>query len=359
MSPALPEPPCVSVVMAVYHADDYLEESIKSILEQTFSDFEFIIVCDDPSQRTKKILTYYKEHDSRVKVFYGSGTGLVDAVNMGCHLAKGQYIARMDADDICVRDRFEKQIAFLEMHPKIGVCGAWMEVVDKQGKKMKTRRPPTCPEAIRFGLMFNCCIAQPTVIMRKDCYLRAGYYRQSASYVEDYDLWARLCMITQIASIPDCLVKYRYHETNISKCFSDEHFIEKKKQSFDISVYLIESTMGKTYARELHSFFKKWKFEEMMSVAEVMDMEQFIARLLKDYQDTFLLSSNEKKELHQYTAFLLLDLAFRVKDFSRLKALEYVVTAIRMDPLLLIQVPEKLYFEGKDLIINNGKRYHT
>lgn len=338
-----PEPK-ISVVMAVCHNDDFLELAISSILRQSFTDYEFLIICDDPSNRTKEIFNYYENVDSRIKIFYGTGTGLVDALNIGCRSAKGKYIARMDADDISVPDRFEKQIAFLENNSGIGVCGSWMEVIDKSGKNVKTRMPPSLPKVIHFALMFNCCIAQPTVIMRRDIVKKVGFYREAAFYIEDYDLWARLCCITQIANIPEFLIKYRYHGDNISKLSSNDHFDEKMNQSFEISIHLIRATLGNQFDTELQSFFKKWKYGQPMSVEEVVKMEQFIERLSIAYQEICPLNAKEKNELSHYQGFLLLDLAFRMKNVSRWKAFEYVLKAIRLDPSLLVQFPGKIRF---------------
>jgi len=340
----IPNPPKLSVVMPVYHADDFLESAITSILQQSFSDFEFIIICDDPSIKTKEILDYYGCVDSRIKVHYGPESGLVDSLNMGCQYAKGQYIARMDADDISISNRFEKQIAFLDNHPEIGVCGSWMEVINKHGQKLKTRMPPSLPKIIQWALMFNCCIAHPTVIMRKDLIEKIGFYRKAALHIEDYDLWTRLCCITQIANIPYIFTKYRYHGENISKLSSKENPEKKASISFEISIQHIHNTLDNQFDDKLQSIFKKWKCGHQMSVAEIQSMNNLIERISNVYEQIHPLDVNEKKEMMIFKAFLLLNLAFRIKNISRLKAFEYVLKAIRLDPSLLIQFPDKIRF---------------
>ena len=107
-------PPKISVLMPIYKGDEYLSAAVDSILNQTFSDFEFIIICDDPTEKTRQILDKYKQSDSRIRVYYQEREGLVNSLNRGCSLAQGEYIARMDADDISLPERFEKQVKFLD-----------------------------------------------------------------------------------------------------------------------------------------------------------------------------------------------------------------------------------------------------
>ncbi len=127
--------PLVSVVMSVYNGERFLREAIESILSQTFRDFEFIIVNDGSTDGTAGILNSYALSDSRVRVFEQENMGQCASDNRGCSLARGKYIARMDSDDVSMRDRLERQIAFLENHEKVGLLGGAVEIIDDRGRR--------------------------------------------------------------------------------------------------------------------------------------------------------------------------------------------------------------------------------
>ena len=123
--------PKVSVVMSAYNAAAYLDEAVSSILDQTFRDFEFIIINNGSTDDTGPILDKYQKLDSRIRVYYHEQQGLARALNYGCRLARGQYIALMDADDISYAQRLEKQLEYIEGHPQIGILGTWICKIDK------------------------------------------------------------------------------------------------------------------------------------------------------------------------------------------------------------------------------------
>ncbi|HAS7841575.1 TPA: glycosyltransferase family 2 protein, partial [Vibrio cholerae] len=138
--------PKISVVMSVYNGEKYLGEAIDSILKQTFSDFEFIIINDGSTDKTLEIIKSYMKKDDRIVLVSRENKGLIVSLNEGLDLAKGQYIARMDADDISIKSRFEKQIEFLDSNPDIGVCGTWVEVFGENIKSKKWKMPTQDPD---------------------------------------------------------------------------------------------------------------------------------------------------------------------------------------------------------------------
>src|SRR5439155_11608891 len=144
--------PKISVVMPAYNAGAYLRDAVNSILDQTFRDFEFIIVNDGSSDDTALILQEYEKIDSRVRVFHQENQGMIAALNRGCRMARGKYIARMDADDISFPRRFEKQLEYIERHPQIGMLGTWVYNVDDKGSMTGTWRPPTNPNMPKWTL---------------------------------------------------------------------------------------------------------------------------------------------------------------------------------------------------------------
>ena len=339
MTASLINSPEISVIMPVYNGEIFIRDAIESILNQTYRNFEFIIINDGSFDKTQEIIESYP--DSRIICLENKkNIGVANSRNRGLSIARGSYIAIMDADDISIPDRFSKQLVFLKGHPEVGVCGGGMKVIDRDGRKIKTRTPPTLHQVIHWALMFNCCIAQPTVMCKKAIIQDIGGYNSEFIPADDYDLWTRIIGHHKIANLSEFLLEYRMHGKNISKIYHEEIV----SNSFKCSTQLIRATLGNQFNTELQSFFKKWSYGQQMSVEEIVRMEKFIERLSTVYQEIFPLNTKEKKELFHYQGFLLLDLAFHIKNVSRLKAFEYVLKAIRLDPSLLVQFPGKIRF---------------
>lgn len=207
----------VTVLMSVYNRQDYLREAVESILQQTFSDFEFLIVDDASTDRTPEILESYR--DPRIRVIRrDAGPGLIAALNLGLEEANGKYIARMDSDDISLPHRLEKQVAFMEEHPDTGVVAAWI-VTFGDYDNGTLWRGPTTHEEIRTKMFCTCPIWNPVSMIRKNILDRYGL-RYRAGYDtggEDYKLWVEMSEVTRFASIPEVLLKYRRHGTQITK----------------------------------------------------------------------------------------------------------------------------------------------
>jgi GT2 family glycosyltransferase len=202
--------------MPVHNAEAVVADAIESILKQTLSDFEFIVIDDGSTDDSGSILRRHAGQDNRIKLYSQPRSGLIASLNKHCRLARARYIARMDADDISLPTRLEEQFGFLETHPEIGVLGTWIRDVDRQRKPIIEWPVPADPAVVRWFLFFGNCIAHPSVMMRKDLLERLDYYRPEAVYVEDYDLWIRAAEVTDIANIPEVLVEYRVSEESVS-----------------------------------------------------------------------------------------------------------------------------------------------
>lgn len=218
-------PPKVSVLMPVYQGDDYLVEAVESILNQTFSDFEFLIICDDPTDETRKILDTYMQEDARVKVHYNQKReGLVNSLNKGISLAQGEYIARMDADDISLTDRIEKQVDYLDINRDISILGTDVIFINRKGESFNditVRAVPTDPKVIKWVLLFENCIRHPTVMFRMDMCNCTGIYSIDFDHCEDYEFWLRASQKVNIANLPEKLLLLRKHRENISELYED------------------------------------------------------------------------------------------------------------------------------------------
>ena len=208
--------PHISVVMPVYNGERHLEAAVQSILEQSFGDFEFVIVNDGSTDQSPAILNRFSDQDARLRVISRPNTGIVGALNDGLRAARGKLIARMDADDVAHADRFEKQVAFLDSRPDCIGVGSAIRMIDNDGDPIRTLEWECDSEAIRRNLMQGTGgIAHPTAMLDRQSVLRAGLYRSETQYAEDLDLWLRLSEIGNLANIPSPLLDYRMHAGSI------------------------------------------------------------------------------------------------------------------------------------------------
>lgn len=212
--------PKITILMPVYNGEKYLREAIKSILNQTFNDFELLIINDGSSDQSEKIIKSFI--DSRIRLITNKkNLGLVDTLNIGFKEAKGKYIARMDQDDISLSPRLKKQYNFMENNPEIGISGTW---VKKIGKKMSfISKYYTGHNELFAYLLFGTPFAHPSVIIRKDIIEPNNlFYNHKYKNAEDIELWSRAFKLTKIANIPEILLYYRSHPESTSQKKSDE-----------------------------------------------------------------------------------------------------------------------------------------
>jgi glycosyltransferase involved in cell wall biosynthesis len=207
----------VSVLMSVYNDDRYLRQAVDSVLAQTFTDYEFIIVDDGSSDESTSILDGYT--DPRiVRLRNEQNIGLADSLNRALMIARGQYIARMDADDISMPERLVKQVDFLDTHPEVGVLGTGFEILDDCENRDQSVAFPVESGMVRWHLYFYCPIVHPSVMVRREVYERLGGYDTDIchNHSEDYELWHRAKSITELANLPDILLQLRKHDQNKS-----------------------------------------------------------------------------------------------------------------------------------------------
>jgi len=207
--------PRVTVLMPVYNGETYLAEAIESILNQTFTDFEFLIIDDGSTDNTWDILSNF--NDSRIRLVKNNqNMGITKTLNKGLQLARGNYVARMDADDICFPERLQRQKAFLDENLNFAMVGSWIEVIDEIGRKIKRIRFPIVSYLLRWRLLYTNTFAHSAVMFRKNAVLGISGYLDNCRHAEDYDLWSRLSMHWEVANIPAVLVSWRFCEESIS-----------------------------------------------------------------------------------------------------------------------------------------------
>jgi len=205
--------PKISVVMPVYNAEKYLRESIDSILNQTFKDFEFIIINDGSTDSSLEIIKYY--NDSRIHIVDQDNTGLAKALNNGIALSTTEFIARMDADDIAMPERLGKQYHFLSNNPKYIIVGSNAENIDVDGNYVYTTSQKITDNNLR-GMLPCTPFIHPSVMFRKDIYYKAGKYPEYMLKAQDTVLFNRMAKFGKIANLPESLMKYRIVPTSNS-----------------------------------------------------------------------------------------------------------------------------------------------
>ncbi len=203
----------VTVLIPVYNAGPYLKEALQSILDQSFTDYKLLIINDGSTDNSEEIINGF--NDDRIwYIKHNTNTGLINTLNEGLTLAPSEYIIRMDADDISLPGRFEKQVLFMDANPDIAISGTWF---DEMGTNKIVAHPVTNEEC-KVNLLQNTVLGHPTAILRRAAIIKSNLkFDKNALYAEDYKFWADAALSgLKIANIPEILLHYRAHESQIS-----------------------------------------------------------------------------------------------------------------------------------------------
>jgi glycosyltransferase involved in cell wall biosynthesis len=314
--------PFISVLLPIYNGEKYLREAIDSILAQTYSHFELILIDDGSTDATPAIIAEYAPRDSRIRVqTHSKNSGRIAALNTGLGVARGEYIARMDQDDVSLPERFAKQVAHLEAHPETGILGTAATVMDKSGAPQGLMESPLRHELICWALCFYNPMIHPTIMARRDVMQSIGGYRVNYPMAEDYDLWTHLSQSTRIENLPEPLLLLRKHGENDTVMHKPSHL----KDSGNISRDLIRTltNLNLTYTPlEL-----AWE-PRRIPTSDLMQTVSAITRLM----DRFLpaLPPADGKYLRRETALQLARLTRNTK--TRRAALDIFFVAFKCDP---------------------------
>jgi len=286
----------ISVLMSVFNSEEYLQTAIDSILSQNFNNFEFIIVNDGSTDNTAKILASY--NDPRIRIINNElNIGLTKSLIRGLKIATGQYIARMDADDISLPTRLEKQIDVLENNLNIGLLGTSWFSIDTCGQKLNLSRVYSGPESVHF-------MCHGSVMIRKDYFDSVGGYRSIFKYAQDYDLWLRLREVSNVVNIVEPLYMLRVHSKSVSTT-----------KSYEQDLYA-------ALAIELADERKKCGRDRLWNATQEETLE------IQDQQLNQEMSKQRKALTHLYATWG--QAAFRLGEYRR--AYRYVKQAVQAYP---------------------------
>jgi len=332
--------PLVSVVMPVYNSERYLREAIESILNQTFKDFEFLIFDDGSTDRSKEIIKEYVAKDNRIIPFYSDiNCGYVVHLNKGIELAKGEFIARMDSDDISLPTRLEKQISRLKEDVSIGIMGSSTIIIDKYGKKNRTDYRETNPDLLRWYTFFYNPFSHPTVIIRKVVFAEVGFYDEDKIPSEDRDLWARVALTQfKFCNLKDPLLLYRMHGDSIS----DRKKEDQNAISSEVLRNHIQKTIGESVPLQVIPIFKNF---HLTNVEIPFSAHRCAIRVLKKLEKKFLrtysLSPEIKARVNQMVAERELHLHIKLQKHKFILSCYYLLTFIINRPKYTFKVLKK------------------
>jgi glycosyltransferase involved in cell wall biosynthesis len=229
--------PRVSVIMSAFNAQDYISDAIRSILGQSYRDFEFIIIDDGSSDATAEIIATYQKEDERIRFKNrgpGNNKGMPVSLTEAVSMARGEYLARQDADDISFPHRLERQVFFLAENPQVGLLGSNIRTIDGNGKFETDSDLLTSPDDLKLAEIFSNQFGHGSVMIRKKILEEVGAYDPAVVINEDYDLWVRVSCATKVANLKECLYGWRFHQQNISMAKSS--LPQKSKASRDAAL---------------------------------------------------------------------------------------------------------------------------
>lgn len=264
--------PLVSVIMPSYNSKKYIKKAIDSVLEQTYSNFELIIVDGNSTDGTLDILDEYKKQDRRIKVIQDEGRGIGAALQLGCQIASGKFIARMDSDDIAINTRFEKQLKIFHSIPNLILVSSPVIYINEDDSIVGYSFPYTNKRIIQEKVYL---IAHPTVMMKKDAYVKAGGY-QPLLRAEDYFLWNRMRLMGEFYIFKEPLIKYRLLQDSLS--------------------HTLDDNFNKKLGRKLESYFIK----PIISEIDIIEINDFISTNLPKNRIISHMSSKRKIRLFSF-----------------------------------------------------------
>lgn len=287
--------------MPVCNGEKYLAEAIESILAQTFTDFEFIIVDDGSSDRSAAIVSSYAEQDRRIRfIKLERNRGVADARNQGLAVASGEFIATMDCDDVSLPERLQRQVDFLEQKPEIGVLGTGAQAVNEELRPLFDFNLPPQHALIVFNLFVGSFLIHPSTMMRRELLLSVAGYEPSRQTSEDPELWTRLMWRTRFANLPERLLLYRWHDAQIHRS-SDAALAA---QVWEVRERLLKRLWGRA-PREVLVRFERMRRDEKLGPLERRRVGNDLRRLLDAMIKADVLDEGDREMVEAHIGRLL------------------------------------------------------
>jgi glycosyltransferase involved in cell wall biosynthesis len=236
--------PKVTVLLPTYQSERYIKECLESILKQNYDDFELLVIDAASTDKTVEIIDSFR--DSRVHIIQEQGEGLADALNQGLLSANGEYIARIDADDLMARSRLERQVNYMDENRETAVCGSWQQYF---GLRSYCHKPSISAEQCKADLLFRCNLCHSTLMLRKAVFLENNLLYDKSFEAEDFELWTRVLDYGNIENIPEILGYYRDYDGGITKVKMDRLIREHGE--------IVASTLKRNLRIELNPEQKK------------------------------------------------------------------------------------------------------
>ena len=282
--------PKISVIMSVYNGEKYLREAIESILNQTFIDFEFLIVNDGSTDGSLEIIQSYQ--DERIRVINNEqNIGLTKSLNKAIKQARGEYIARQDADDISLPNRFEEQIKYFEKHPEVALLGTSVYKIDEQGKVVGRVIVPAKPSG---NLLKGNQFSHGSTMFKREVVDRLGGYNELFRYCQDYELWARIAKYYEVRNLPQVLYKLRFHGENIRSLKRNEsalyHLLAIRLVNNDLDEEILEVIKDKGILSLYSYLTKSEKIYFHTAVADMNMRNNNMKAARKEYWKVFTLN---------------------------------------------------------------------
>ena len=303
----------ISVIMPVYNSENYLEESINSILNQTHKNFEFIIINNGSTDNSLKIIKKYQKIDRRIVLIEKKNRGLIESLNDGLSKSKGQYIVRMDSDDISLPNRLAKQFSFMENNKLIGVCGTWIEIIDSKNHN-RVKKFPQDDQSLKTTLLFSVPFPHPSVMIRASAIKEKFEYSLGYDSIEDYKLWWDMSKTTIFYTLPEILLKYRSLPNGVTNT-AEKDFNQRMRSTQKVFKEVVKS-LGIQNSNEedkihfiigLNDRISKYKLN-------MNDVLNYFQKILIANQSSLVFSQKKLKNL--LIKRILVFLYFKFKNFK-------------------------------------------
>jgi glycosyltransferase involved in cell wall biosynthesis len=289
--------PAVTVLMSVYNGEKYLREAVASVLNQTFEDFEFIIIDDGSTDFSQEILRSYKDH--RMKLLKNdSNIGLTKSLNKGLLISKGAFVARMDADDISLPSRLQEQVDYFRNNPQVGILGTALSVIDEKGKLLDNIQYPQTHLEIRWRMLFSNPMRHPTWMFRREI-IDSGLFRYDEKYrfAQDYELQTRLIDRIIFANLSKPLLLLRDHSEKVSFLNSEK----QKEAGIDFLHRLYKISYGLDIDKRKVQVIRKLRSNNPENKDELCLLGDFLVKIMNVFLSNVCSNRNERKFIRRET----------------------------------------------------------